>query len=162
LNHRDGLEGIVFDLDFFIPLDDLEIMTQLELPLILYLDGLLMEPLDHRKSIQKIQDRLKFPDHSADSKGKVVSEDDNDVQQKDEVNEHNTNWKLVKGSKGIDIFKKRLVEDDNVIEFTRGCLSISCDPIRVFGILANPVHFRHVYDNFLESSVLHEGMYILM
>jgi hypothetical protein len=159
--YKDGLDGIAFDLDLNIPLDEFEILKQLEIPLVLFFDNLLKEPTDHRKSIQKMQDRLKFPEDSKqkrDDKGKgVLESEDTAAQQNDDQGVEQT-WKLVKSAKEIHVYKRRLVEDDSITEISRGIFSILCDPMRVFGILSNPAHFRHVYENFLESSVLYESI----
>jgi hypothetical protein len=152
---RDCLEGLAFDIDFSIPFGDPAMVKQLEVPLIGHFETLINEPVDNRKPIKKLQERI-LSQPSIISAG--TSAEDVEVVE-DGNHEPTATWKSVKSSKGIQVYRKRQFDpsSDELIEIHRAIISISCDATRVFNILSNPVHFRHVYESFAETKMLFES-----
>jgi hypothetical protein len=144
------LEGLVFDVDFHIPFGEVELVRQIEIPLVANFEVLMDEPVDDRKPIRKLQDKILSQTSSVNVE---------DIDSADDGNQDQGTWKIVKSTKGIQVHRKRYreQESDLIVELHRGIISVSCDATRVYNILSNPVHFRHVYDNFFDSKSLCEG-----
>ncbi|KAJ3017423.1 PDZ domain-containing protein 8 [Thoreauomyces humboldtii] len=67
-----------------------------------------------------------------------------------------TAWKTVRNRNNIHVEKKRVLIDANVAELTRASITMHCDTERVFSVLSNPEHNRHVEDAYLGSEILHQ------
>ncbi|TPX48143.1 hypothetical protein SeLEV6574_g02194 [Synchytrium endobioticum] len=66
-------------------------------------------------------------------------------------------WKTVRQFKNeIKIQKKRVIVNGKLCEISRGLIHIACDPDRVYSILSNPEHNRHVDESYTGSNVLRQ------
>jgi hypothetical protein len=146
--------------DFEIPFGEPEMVKQLELPLIGHFETLINEPVDNRKPIRKLQERI-LSQPSIISAGPSTEEMET---AEDGSHETSATWKSVKTSKGIQVYRKRQYDPstDELVEIHRAIISVSCDATRVFNILSNPVHFRHVYEQFVDTKILYESFLSLM
>ncbi|KAI8999761.1 hypothetical protein BC832DRAFT_198285 [Gaertneriomyces semiglobifer] len=57
-----------------------------------------------------------------------------------------TTWRTLRNRSNIHLEKKRLLISDHVSEITRASLTIQCDAERVYSVLSNPEHLRHVQE----------------
>ncbi|KAJ3169046.1 PDZ domain-containing protein 8 [Geranomyces variabilis] len=74
-----------------------------------------------------------------------------------------TQWKSVRNRSNIHIEKKRVLVDGEVAELTRGSMKMQCDAERVFSVLSNPEHDRHVDDSYVGSEIVYQfGMSLLL
>ncbi|KAJ3134642.1 PDZ domain-containing protein 8 [Geranomyces variabilis] len=67
-----------------------------------------------------------------------------------------TQWKSVRNRNNIHIEKKRVLVDGEVAELTRGSMKMQCDAERVFSVLSNPEHDRHVDDSYVGSEIVYQ------
>ncbi|KAI9096081.1 hypothetical protein DFS34DRAFT_695230 [Phlyctochytrium arcticum] len=66
-----------------------------------------------------------------------------------------TTWKSVRNRNGIHVQKKRFLVGDDIAEITRAATTIHCDAERVFSVLSNPEHNRHLDEAYVDSEYLH-------
>ncbi|KAJ3181382.1 hypothetical protein HDU85_003697 [Gaertneriomyces sp. JEL0708] len=59
-----------------------------------------------------------------------------------------TTWRTLRNRSNIHLEKKRLLISDHVSEITRASLTIQCDAERVYSVLSNPEHLRHVQESY--------------
>ncbi|TPX59721.1 hypothetical protein PhCBS80983_g02273 [Powellomyces hirtus] len=67
-----------------------------------------------------------------------------------------TAWKSVRNRNNIHVEKKRVLIDGEVAEITRASIQMQCDAERVFSVLSNPEHDRHVDDSYVGSEIVHQ------
>ena len=54
------------------------------------------------------------------------------------------------------MFKQSIVVDDKSTEITKAIIDVNCDVQRVFSVIQNPEHFRHLTDLYLDSVYLQQ------
>ncbi|KAJ3359423.1 hypothetical protein HDU91_004925 [Kappamyces sp. JEL0680] len=145
---RDCLEGQVFDVSCLVPRAAVERKLNFDDPLSIALLAFVDEPLEDSRP-RSNSDRFKVADDDP-SQPPSTAEDPLPP---------TVGWKAIRSKLDISIQKKRVpdAETGSVVEMTRATIPIQCDVARIFAILSNPVHFRHVYDSFIEAKVLFEG-----
>ncbi|KAI8847533.1 hypothetical protein BC829DRAFT_238570 [Chytridium lagenaria] len=63
-------------------------------------------------------------------------------------------WKTTKNRAGVCLQKSKAALNGMVGDISRAFVSINCDAERVFAVLSNPEHFRHIEDTFSDFSIM--------